>query len=324
MIKGLVVGICGAVAMLGPAGVAHADPAQPTDYSTEIVGVEPVTPSIAVGVIGGDSFIELTVERGTDVVVLGYWGEPYLRFNSDGTVEENQRSPTVAENESRYGGSSETNPADADAESQWAKVASDGSYAWHDHRAHWMSLDPPPGERGDEVLTGVIPLEVNGSDVKVSVAVTWEQVPSRVPMVAGAIIAGFAVLIVLSARHRVAWVLIVTGAVAAGIGWWQVVSVPAETGPSSISWLLPAVAAAAAVVAVTLGHSLASYALVAVSGMQLVLWAFLRRDGLVKAQLPTDAPFWLDRGVTAAVAVVGVAGVVAGLLGMVRLPAAEG
>ena len=63
MIKGLVVGICGAVEMFGPAGVAHADPAQPTDYSTEIVGVEPVTPSIAVGVIGGDSFIELTVER---------------------------------------------------------------------------------------------------------------------------------------------------------------------------------------------------------------------------------------------------------------------
>ena len=119
-------------------------------------------------------------------------------------------------------------------------------------------------------------------------------------------IAGFAVLIVLSARHRIAWVLAITGAAAAGIGWWQVVSVPPETGPSSISWLLPAVAAAAAVVAITLGRSLVSHALVALAGLQLALWAFLRRDGLVKALLPTDAPFWLDRGVTAAAAVVGV------------------
>ena len=88
----------GALAALAPTGVAHADPAVPTDYATEIVGIEPATPSIDVGVVGGDSFVELTVERGTDVVVLGYWGEPYLRFNSDGTVDENRRSPTVAEN----------------------------------------------------------------------------------------------------------------------------------------------------------------------------------------------------------------------------------
>jgi hypothetical protein len=67
-----------------------------------------------------------------------------------------------------------------------------------------------------------------------------------------------------------------------------------------------------------------SHALVVLSGLQLALWAFLRRDGLVKALLPTDAPFWLDRGVTAAAAVVGVAGIAAGTIGMLRLPAAEG
>jgi hypothetical protein len=314
----------GAMAAVLPAGVAHADPAVPTDYATEIVGIEPATPSIDVGVIGGDSFVELTVERGTDVVVLGYWGEPYLRFNSDGTVEENRRSPTVVENESRYGGSSSAGVADSTGESEWAEVATDGSYAWHDHRAHWMSPDPPAGGRGDQVLSGVIPLQVNGDDVQVSVAVIWEPAPSHVPLVAGAVIAGFAVMIVLSARHRIAWVLAITGAAAAGIGWWQVVSVPPETGPSSISWLMPAIAAAVALVAVTLGRSLVSHALVVLSGLQLALWAFIRRDGLVKALLPTDAPFWLDRGVTAAAAVAGLAGIAAGVLGMLRLPAAEG
>ncbi len=187
-----------------------------------------------------------------------------------------------------------------------------------------MSSEPPVGARGDEVQAGVIPLQVNGSDVRVSVAVVWQEAPSRVPLVAGAVIGGFAVLIVLSARHRIAWVLAITGAAAAGIGWWQVASVPPETGPSSISWLLPAVAAAAAVVAITLGRSLVSHALVALAGLQLALWAFLRRDGLVKALLPTDAPFWLDRGVTAAAAVVGCAGIAAGVLGVLRLPATEG
>ena len=311
-------------AVLVPVGAAHADPAVPTDFATEVVGIEPATPTIDVGVVGGDSFVELTVEPGTAVVVLGYWGEPYLRFNSDGTVEENRRSPTVAENESRYGRSSSSLPAGVDGESQWVAVATDGSYAWHDHRAHWMSSEPPVGARGDEVQAGVIPLQVNGSDVRVSVAVVWQEAPSRVPLVAGAVIGGFAVLIVLSARHRIAWVLAITGAAAAGIGWWQVASVPPETGPSSISWLLPAVAAAAAVVAITLGRSLVSHALVALAGLQLALWAFLRRDGLVKALLPTDAPFWLDRGVTAAAAVVGCAGIAAGVLGMLRLPATEG
>ena len=72
-----------------------------------------------------------------------------------------------------------------------------------------------------------------------------------------------------------------------------------------------------------LGRSLVSSALVTLSGLQLALWSFLRRDGLVKALLPTDAPFWLDRGVTAAAAVAGVAGIAAGLLGMLRLPATE-
>ncbi len=77
-------------AVLVPAGVAHADPAEPTDFSTVIVGIEPATPTIDVDVVGGDSFLELTAEPGTEVVVLGYWGEPYLRFNADGTVDENR------------------------------------------------------------------------------------------------------------------------------------------------------------------------------------------------------------------------------------------
>jgi len=35
-------------------------------------------------------------------------------------------------------------------------------------------------------------------------------------------------------------------------------------------------------------------------GAELVIWGFVKRDGLSAAILPTSAPFWLDRFVTAA------------------------
>jgi hypothetical protein len=313
----LVAASIGLVALAFPSGTALADAAGPTDYSSVVVAIEPAAPAIEVGIVGGDSFVELNVARGTDVVVLGYWGEPYLRFNSDGNVEKNQRSPTVAENEDRFGRSSSTSGSAPGDGEQWVRVDNDGSYAWHDHRAHSMSTQQPAGrQRGDRVSQGVIPLEVNGTSVSVSVVVIWEPAPSRVPLAAGAIVAGFAVLIALSMRWRVAWVAAAVSAAAAGIGWWQVVSVPPETGPSSVSWLMPAVAGSAAIVAVSLGRSLVSHALVALAGLQLALWTALRRDWLVKSLLPTDAPFWLDRGVTTAAGVVGVAALAAGALGM--------
>lgn len=296
----------GAVVVMAPVGIAGADPPVPTDYETVVLGIEPQSPSIEVAVIGGDSFLQLTVAQGTEVVVLGYDAEPYLRFSADGIVEENRQSPTLALNEDRYG-TTAPRTGDPSATPQWVIVATGGRYAWHDHRAHWMSRDDPPGyERGDRIQDGEIPLQVDGATVTISVATVWLDEPSQMPVASGAILAGFAVLIVVSARWRIAWALVAASVAAAGIGWWQVESVPAETGPSSIWWLLPVVAAAAGLIAVVLGRTLVSNALVVLGGIELGLWVYLRRDGLAKATLPTDAPFWLDRGVTSAAAIAAV------------------
>ena len=196
--------------------------------------------------------------------MLGYWGEPYLRFNADGTVEENVGRRPCREREPLRRVVGDESGRHADAESQWAQVASDGSYAWHDHRAHWMSPSRRPGERGTEVLTGVDALEVDGTDVQVSVAVSGSRSRRVFWSVAGAIGAGFAVLIALSARHRVAWVLVVTGAVAAGIGWWQVVPCRRRQDRRRSPGCCRRSPPASAVVAVTLGRSLVSHALVVV------------------------------------------------------------
>jgi hypothetical protein len=319
----LVAVAAGVVVTLVPAGAVGADPPGPTDYETVVVGIEPATPTITVEMIGGDSFVQLTVQRGVEALVLGYSDEPYLRFRSDGTVEENRQSPTVAQNEDRYGEASEAS-GDPSAPPEWVAVSNNGTYAWHDHRAHWMSPDPPPGfERGQAIQDGVIPLVVDGVTVRINVTTTWQEAPSRVPLVAGAIVAGFAVMVVLSMRARLAWVLVAGAAAAGATGWVQVNSVPASTGPSIIWWLLPAVAGVSAVIAVPLGRSVAGYSLVLLGGIELALWVFMRRDGLTRSLLPTDAPFWLDRGVTTGAAVAAAAGIAAAVVGMFRLPAPD-
>jgi hypothetical protein len=313
----------GIVVGLAPAGNVGADPPGPTDYETVVVGIDPATPSITVEMIGGDSFVQLTVQRGIEAVVLGYSDEPYLRFRTDGTVEENRLSPAVAQNKDRYGEASDAT-GDPNATPEWVVVSNNGTYAWHDHRAHWMSPDPPPGfERGQRIQDGVIPVVVDGVTVRISVTTTWQEAPSRVPLAAGAIVAGFVVMTVLSMRARLAWVLVAGSAAAGAIGWVQVKSVPESTGPSIIWWLLPAVAGVSAAVAVPLGRSVASYSLVLLGGIELALWVFMRRDGLTRALLPTDAPFWLDRAVTTGAAVAATAGIAAAVVGMFRLPAPD-
>jgi len=319
----LVAVVAGVAVVLAPAGVVGADPPGPTDYETVVVGIEPATPTITVEMIGGDSFAQLTVQRGIEAVVLGYSDEPYLRFRTDGTVEENRLSPAVAQNRDRYGEASSA-AGDPNATPEWVTVSNNGTYAWHDHRAHWMSPDPPPGfQRGQPIQDGVIPVVVDGVTVRINVTTTWQEAPSRGPLVAGAIVAGFAVMVVLSMRARLAWVLVAGAAAAGAIGWLQVNSVPASTGPSIIWWLLPVVAGVSAVIALPLGRSVAAYSLVLLAGIQLALWVFMRRDGLTRSLLPTDAPFWLDRGVTTGAAVAAAAGIAAAVIGMFRLPAPD-
>lgn len=318
--RALVAAVAAVVGVLAVGGVAHADPAGPTDYRTTVVSIAPETPAVAVDIIGGDSFVQLTVTPGTEVLVTGYRGEPFLRFLADGTVEENDRSPTVYESRERYG-ADVPEYADAALPPDWDRVAGGGRYSWHDHRAHWMNPQPPPAAQpGERILEAVIPLQVDGAPVSVTVASDWLEEPSRVPLYAGAGAGGAAVLLALAGRRRIVWSVLAAALAAGGTGWWQFRSLPAETGPLLVWWLLPAVAAISAVVAVVLGHRLVSYALVVLAGIELAAWAYLRRDGAFRAIIPTDAPFWLDRGVLAAAALVGVVGALSGLVGLYRGP----
>jgi hypothetical protein len=299
------------VCALAPADAVFADPAGPTDYRSEIIGIEPPTPDIAVAILGGDSFIELTVNTGTDAVVVGYRGEPYLWFRPDGTVLENTLSPSTYLNAERYG-TEFPDFADPDAEPEWREIGTGGRWSWHDHRGHLMQPIPPFGTQpGDRILESVVPLVVDGTEVDVTVISTWQPEPSSAPIWIGALLGAVVAMAggALVARGGpVAAVAAVPVAFAVVAGAWQFTSLPAETGPRLTWWLLPVLAGVAALCALVpfvRRDRVIAPILLGLAGSLLVGWSWMRLDGLTAAIVPTDAPNWFDRGATVGVLIAG-------------------
>lgn len=306
--------IAGLLLALMFATPAFADPAGPTDYLSEVRSVEPPTPSIEVGIVGGDSFFEMQVEPGVEAMVTGYQGEDYLWFQPDGTVLENRNSPATYLNAQRYAVERVPPTARADAEPHWEQVATGGYWAWHDHRAHWMQTARPFGlAPGDQILEAVIPIVVDGDTIEVTVISTWQPAPSPLPMwlgfLAGAVSAAAAWL--LRGTRVPALVAAVPLVVAAfGVGLAQYLSLPAATDPRLIWVALPSIAVLSAIVGLLLavrGQRFAADAALLLVGVELAVWGFTKRDGLSAAIIPTDAPLWLDRFTTAAALVGGAA-----------------
>ena len=304
IVTGVVAGLGLAAAVASP---AFADPAGPTDYLSEVRSVEPATPTIVAGILGGDSFFELRVDAGTEVIVLGYEGEDYLWFRPDGVVLENQNSPATYLNADRFGNDGVPDNARADAEPNWREVATGGYWVWHDHRAHWMQSARPFGlSAGDQILEAVIPIVVDGDTVEVTVISTWQPSPSPLPMIAG-IVVGLAVGVgAWLLRGRLlpplfAAVPLVLAALA--IGMAQFLSLPAATDPRTVWFVLPLIAVVSTSVGLVMAMRnmrFAADAALLLVGAELAIWGVVKRDGLSAAIIPTSAPFWLDRLVTAA------------------------
>ena len=289
------------VAALAP-GVAHADAAAPTDYRTVIESVEPSVQGLDVTIEGGDAFVRLRAPVGTEVIVLGYLDEPYLRFAADGTVAQNLRSPATYENAERFGVIELPDDVDATAEPDWDVVASGGVWAWHDHRSHWMGSQPPLGlEPGDSLPPQVIPLEVDGTPVEITVITSLVGSPSWYGSAIGALIGLQIALLALWLGHAVSTLVVfLTSAAALAVGLGQFWSLPSETGPLLTWWLMPAIALLCSMATIVLyGRSrLMEFGLVAIAAIQLLIWAVQRRSVLTSAVLPTDLPYWFDRMVT--------------------------
>lgn len=304
---------------------ALADAAGPTDYRSEVVAITPATEAITVTIEGGDAFVRIVVDPGHEVIVNGYDDEPYLRISRDGTVEQNRRSMATYYNAERFGSDQIPDIVDNTADPEWQEIGQGGSWAWHDHRAHWMESKPPIGlEPGESLPSQTIPILVDGDRVEIDVQTTLQRSPSIWPVVFGAMIGLQLVLLgALAGPATMTLASLVLAASATIVGVAQFRSLPSETGPLLAWWLLPVIALACSIATILIygRWALAQGALAALAGLQLVLWAFTRRSTLTRAVLPTDLAFWFDRMVTAAALAGGIALVIVALVAMFKPPA---
>ena len=199
------------VALTPSTASAHGGGPDATNYETVVT--DGADPGLGWQVLGGDAGLELTNRTGSKVVVLGYEDEPYLRFDPDGMVWENTRSPATWLNASRFG-AEVPDTADANAEPEWREVSNSGSFSWHDHRAHWMSTAMPvvvtDPDRSTLVQRWTIPLVIDAGAASARVDAAgelwWRPSVAWWPPIAGSLAAfGALFAAVVARRHRRPW-----------------------------------------------------------------------------------------------------------------------
>jgi len=281
-----------------------------SNYHSHIVSMTPEVPGITGRVLDLGNKFELTNRTPTEITVLGYEGEPYLRIGPNG-VFENLHSQATYVNRTRLGG---TVPVGVDtsptAPPEWKKLSDGHSYRWHDHRIHWMSTQPPPtvaaapGEF-QHLSTQRITFLYNGKPVVIAVALDWVPGPSGLPWIVP-IIALF-VLGLASALAPRAWRLLAVLVVVlvcvdmahaiafeiprAGTNAAKVVQFFAENFVSVAVWL----AAIPTVIALWRRRIEALYGVVFVGLLVALVGGVSDLSALWKSQLPDAGPPWLMR-----------------------------
>ena len=281
-------------------------------------------------VLGGDSFLQLVVDPGHEAVVRGYDGEElYLRYDADGSVHENLRSATHYQNQSRYNPSAVPPPGEVGAgvPPDWQLVSTSGSYAWHDHRIHWMSpttlpyradaeggaatqVDPSLDEaQATPVWAEPVPITVDGQQVGIVGQLTYFPDASPVPAILAALVA-LAGVVSLGWRSPVAGV--VAGAlggtvVALAIGVPQVVGLAPGVVGQPLQVVVPGIALLVAAAGLSV-RSRSPFALVVASASGLVLlgWCATNLGALTAPIVPPGT--WPTTVVRIAVGLVAGAG----------------
>jgi hypothetical protein len=129
-----------------PSAGAHGGLSGTPGFNSRVLTVQPSVAGLQIRVVAGDDRLRLRDSGSQTIIINGYQGEPYLRFQRDG-VYQNVRSPAVYLNQDRYGNINLPGQANAKAPPLWQRISNAPLYEWHDHRIHWMSTILPPQVR---------------------------------------------------------------------------------------------------------------------------------------------------------------------------------
>jgi hypothetical protein len=111
-------------------------------FQSKILSVLPEVAGLDIRVVDADDRLRVSNKSGTELVVFGYDGEPYLRIGPSG-VYRNERSPAAYLNRDRFARVSVPLKADPGATPEWRQVSPRPAWQWHDHRIQWMGAGPP-------------------------------------------------------------------------------------------------------------------------------------------------------------------------------------
>src|SRR4051794_7094226 len=294
------------VATAAPASAHTVGGEHATNYRTRVLSLSPATAGVALRVIEHGDRLELTNSTQHNVVVLGYDDESYLRVGPRG-VFENRRSPATYLNRTRLGTDRPPASADASASPDWRRVSGGATARWHDHRAHWMSSEPPPSvQRAPHdphlVQSFTIVLRTVGEKLRARGDVYWIPPPSPWPWIALAVV--FGALVVVGARTRWSgpWVgaalgIVLVATAVHAVGAWDASS---RSSTNRLADTLPTLGAVALGVIAELqlcrrGMRAAAPLLVFAGLFVGIAIGLADFPGLSHSELPTTLPYWLDR-----------------------------
>jgi hypothetical protein len=318
------------------AATAHtASGPRPTNYRTTLEAVTPDVPGVTVRIVDLGSSVELTNDTSTDVTVLGYYREPYLRVGPGG-VYENLRSPATYLNRNRTGDTpipAIARGTGASTPPRWHRISGAHTARWHDHRVHFMGTAAPAAVRADPGAFHTINprwtvvFEYGGREVEVHGRLDWVPGPSGRPWVPfaagmfvlglvvarsksrGALVAAVVVLVVVDASHAIS-----AEAARAGPLLGETLRFLGGNWVSLIVWFL----AGFTIWGLWRGRAESAYGVLLAGAMVALVGGLTDLSYLWKSQLPAAGPDLVTRAEVATAVGLGLGLATGALLRLVR------